>query len=62
MQDFLEKYFSANEPIIIWCSTWPDSMYLLYKILETKFAKNVVACYFIPNLREESIEEEKFLV
>jgi hypothetical protein len=36
-------------------------MYLLYKILETKFAKNVVACYFNHNLREESIEEEKFL-
>ena len=61
MQDFLEKYFSANEPIIIWCSTWPDSMYLLYKILETKFAKNVVACYFNHWLREESLEEEKFL-
>ncbi|MBF0913386.1 tRNA lysidine(34) synthetase TilS [Candidatus Gracilibacteria bacterium] len=61
MQDFLEKYFSANEPIIIGCSTGPDSMYLLYKILETKFAKNVVACYFNHGLREESLEEEKFL-
>jgi hypothetical protein len=36
-------------------------MYLLYKILETSFAKNVVACYFNHNLREESKQEEKFL-
>ena len=61
MQKFLEKYFKENEEIIIWCSTWPDSMYLLYKILETSFAKNVVACYFNHNLREESKQEEKFL-
>lgn len=61
MQKFLEKYFKENEKIIIWCSTWPDSMYLLYKILETSFAKNVVACYFNHNLREESKQEEKFL-
>ena len=61
MQKFLEKYFKENEKIIIWCSTWADSMYLLYKILETSFAKNVVACYFNHNLREESKQEEKFL-
>lgn len=61
MQKFLEKHFKENEKIIIWCSTWPDSMYLLYKILETSFAKNVVACYFNHNLREESKQEEKFL-
>lgn len=61
MEKFLEKYFTEDEKIIIWCSTWPDSMYLLYKILETKFAKNLVACYFNHNLREESLEEEKFL-
>lgn len=61
MEKFLKKYFKKDEPIIIWCSTWPDSMYLLYKILETKFAKNLVACYFNHNLRKESIEEENFL-
>ncbi|MDF1682615.1 MAG: hypothetical protein P1U46_02565 [Patescibacteria group bacterium] len=36
-------------------------MFLLYKILETKYAKNLVACYFNHKIREESDIEEKFL-
>jgi hypothetical protein len=36
-------------------------MFLVYKILETKFAKNLVICYFNHNLREEAFEEERFL-
>lgn len=58
---FLEKYYLPDEPIILACSTWPDSMYLLYKILETPYGKNIVACYFNHKLRPEADEEEIFL-
>lgn len=61
MQNFLKKYFKKDEKIIVWCSAWPDSMYIVYKILETDFAKNLVICYFDHNLREESKEEIIFL-
>lgn len=61
MKNFLEKYFNKTEKIIVWCSAWADSMYLVYKILETNFAKNLVVCYFNHNLRTESLEEVKFL-
>ena len=61
MEKFLEKYFKKDEKVIVWCSAWPDSMFLVYKILETKFAKNLVICYFNHNLREEAFEEERFL-
>jgi tRNA(Ile)-lysidine synthase TilS/MesJ len=36
-------------------------MYLVYKILETKYAKNLVACYFNHKLRPEADEEEVFI-
>ncbi len=58
---FLEKYYNENEPLILACSTWPDSMFLLYEILKTKYAKNLVACYFNHKLRLEAQEEEIFI-
>lgn len=61
LEKFLEKYYKINDPIILACSTWPDSMFILYKILETKYAKNIVACYFNHKLRIDSDEEEKWL-
>lgn len=61
MKNFLEKHFSSDEPILVACSAGPDSMYLVYKILETNFAKNLVICYFNHHLRPESQEEEDFL-
>ncbi len=61
LEKTIEKYYSEEEPIIVACSTWPDSMFLIYEILKTKYAKNLVACYFNHKLREESDEEEKFL-
>lgn len=61
LEEFLEKHYKIDEPIILGCSTWPDSMYILYKILETKYAKNLVACYFNHKLRDESESEEKFI-
>ena len=61
IEKILEKYYKDDEPIILACSTWPDSMFLLYKILETKYANNLVACYFNHKLREESDSEEKWI-
>ncbi len=61
IEDFLNKYYKEDEPIILACSTWPDSMFLLYKILGTKYSKNLVACYFNHKTRPETDIEEKFL-
>jgi len=58
---FLEKHFYENEKIIIACSTWADSMFLLYNILETEHAKNIVACYLNHNTRDQCKQEEEFL-
>ena len=60
-QKFLEKYYKDDEPIILACSAWPDSMFLLYKILETSFRKNLVVCYFNHKTRPETEDEEFFL-
>ncbi len=61
IETFLQKYYSKNEAIIIWCSAWPDSMFLLYKILETTYKKNLVVCYFNHKTRAETEDEELFL-
>ena len=61
MQTFLEKYYQPNETIILGCSAWPDSMYVLYHILETSFAQNLVVAYFNHKTRPETDEEEAFL-
>jgi tRNA(Ile)-lysidine synthase len=37
-------------------------MFLLYKILETKYKKNLVVCHFNHNTRPETQEEEDFLI
>ena len=58
IQTFLEKYYKKDEPIILACSTWADSMFLLYKILETNFKDNLVVCYFNHKLRNEANLEE----
>lgn len=58
---FLEKYYSKDEPIILACSTWPDSMFILYEILKTPYKNNLVACYFNHKLRIEADQEEIFL-
>ena len=61
IEKFLDKYYTKDEKIILACSTWPDSMFLLYKILETKYKKNLVVCYFNHKLRVESDDEEKWI-
>lgn len=61
LEKFLEKYYTENETIILACSTWPDSMYLLYEILDTKYKDNLVVCYFNHKTRPETDIEEEFI-
>jgi tRNA(Ile)-lysidine synthase len=61
IEQFLEKYYKKDDPLILACSAWPDSMYLLYKIFETKYKKNLVVCYFNHKTRPETEDEEQFL-
>jgi len=58
---FLEKYYSKDEQIILACSTWADSMFLLYHLLNTDYKNNIVACYLNHNTREQCKQEEQFL-
>ncbi len=61
IQIFLNKYFNKEDKIILACSTWPDSMYLLHKILKTSYKDNLVVCYFNHKLRKEADFEEEFI-
>lgn len=61
LEEFLNKYFKKDDNIILACSTWPDSMYLLHKILETSYKDNLVVCYFNHKLRKEADKEEEFI-
>lgn len=61
LESFLQKYYKKDEKVILACSTWADSMFLLYHLLETSYKGNIVACYLNHNTREQCGEEEKFL-
>jgi len=61
IEKFLSKYIEKNEKVILACSTGPDSMYLLYKILKSPFKENIVVAYFNHKIRKESKQEENFL-
>ena len=52
----LEKF----EPIVIGCSTGPDSMALLHYMKENTENK-IICCHINHNVRKESIEEENYL-
>lgn len=62
LESFLKKYYTQDEKVILACSTWPDSMFLLYELLKTSYKKNIVACYFNHKIRIESDIEEEFLI
>lgn len=62
LENFLKKYLSPDDSVILACSGWPDSMYLLYQILQTSYENNIVACYFNHKTRPETDTEEQFLV
>ena len=61
LEAFLDKYYEPDEKIVLACSTGPDSMFLLYKILGTKYKDNLVVCYFNHKLRSEADEEEVWI-
>ncbi len=61
LEKILNKYYKKGDKIILACSAWPDSMFLLYKILKTKFKDNLIVCYFNHKTRPETDIEEKFL-
>jgi len=61
LEAFLDTYYEGDEKVVLACSTWADSMFLLYKLLETSYKKNIIACYLNHNTREQCKEEEKFL-
>ncbi len=61
IEKFLDKYYKKDDKIILACSTWPDSMFLLYEILKTTYKNNLVVCYFNHKLRKESDDEEKWI-
>lgn len=62
IETFLQQYYTPDTPIILACSTGADSMFLLYSILQTKYKKNLVACYFNHKTRPETDTEEDFLL
>lgn len=62
LEEFLNKYYYKNEKIILACSTWPDSMFLLYELIKTSYKNQIVAIYFNHKLRIEADEEEIFLI
>ena len=41
LENFLQKYYQKDEPIILACSTGPDSMFLLYELLKTSFKNKI---------------------
>jgi tRNA(Ile)-lysidine synthase len=62
IQTFLEKYYAPDEKIILACSTWADSMFVLYHILNSSYRDNLVACYFNHQTRDQCADEEAFLI
>ena len=61
IKNIIKKYYKKDEPIILACSAGPDSMFLLYKLLETEYKKDLVICYFNHKTRVETENEEEFL-
>lgn len=57
----LSKYIEKDEKIILACSGWPDSIYLLYQILESDYKNNLVIAYLDHSIRTESVEDTKLL-
>ncbi len=58
---FLNKYISKDEKVLVACSAGPDSMFLLYHLIESEYKDNIVVCYFNHETRPECDEEQNFL-
>lgn len=61
IKDFIDKYYKKDEKIVLACSTWPDSIFLLYKILEAWYKNDLVVCYFNHKTRAWTDIEENFI-
>ncbi len=61
IETFLKKYYQQDEALVLACSTWADSMFLLYHILQSSYKQHIVACYFNHKTRPECQQEEAFL-
>jgi len=59
---FLKKYIHKDEKILLACSAGPDSMFLLYHVLESEYKDNIIVCYFNHETRPECEEEQDFLI
>lgn len=62
INDFLSKYITKDEKIILAISCGPDSMFLLDKIINSDYKNNIVAVYFNHKLRQQSCDEQKFFI
>jgi len=59
---FLSKYITKEDNFVLACSWGPDSMYLLYNILESSYKNNLIVCYFNHKLRDQADSEEKYII
>ena len=62
ISSFLDKYIAKDEKVLVACSAWPDSMFLLYHLMESDYRDNIVVCYFNHETRPECEEEQDFLI
>ena len=58
---FLSKYVNLWDKLVVACSAWPDSMFLVYKLLESDYKNDLVVCYFNHKTRSQTDIEEEFL-
>jgi len=62
LHPFLQKYYQDNkQPILVACSTGPDSMYLVHALLVSSFRARIVLLYFHHHLRPDADDEVRFL-
>ena len=63
--DFLENEVNLqrNDSIVVGVSAGPDSMFLLYILIELqkKIGFNIIVAHINHNIRQESVSEEQFL-
>ena len=61
--DYLKNKLNNNDTIVIACSGGPDSMFLLRILLQLRTSKklNLIGAHVNHNLREQSIEEYKYV-
>lgn len=62
LKDFIEKFNLKNLKVIVACSWWADSIFLVTELLKFLDKKNLIVCHFNHNLRlDESQRDEQFV-